>query len=110
MISAGELRESVVVESPTETPNDFGEVTVTWAAFASRRAAIRGMRVDELMNAQGAYTVATHEVVMRYLPGLTTAMRLRWNSRSPARTLDILSVAEEGNRESHRIVCKEQVA
>lgn len=107
---AGDLRESVTVESPTETPNDFGEVTMTWSPFAKRRAAVRGMRTDELMNAQGPYTVATHEVQFRYLPGLTTGMRLVWDSRSPPRVLDIISVTEENNRESHRLVCKEQVA
>lgn len=107
---AGDLRESVTIQTPTETPNDFGEVTMTWSQFARRRATVRGMRTDELMSAQGPYTVATHEVQFRYLPGLTTGMRLVWDSRVPSRTLDIISITEENNRESHRLVCKEQVA
>jgi SPP1 family predicted phage head-tail adaptor len=106
---AGELRESVTIEAPAETSNDFGEVTSTWAAIGKRRASIRGMRTDEVMRAQGQYTVATHEVVIRYMPGLTTAMRLVWDSRTPSRVLDIISVSEENNRESMRLVCKEQV-
>lgn len=106
-IRAGELRESVVIESPTETTNDFGEATLTWAPLARRRASVRGMRTDELMSAQGPYTVATHEVVFRYVPGLNTGMRLVWESRSPSRVLDILSVTEENNREAQTLVCKE---
>jgi head-tail adaptor len=55
------------------------------------------------------YTVATHEVEFRYVAGLTNAMRLIWTSRSPIRTLDILSITEVNNREYHRLVVKEQV-
>ena len=108
-LRAGDLRESVVIESPVEQTNDFGETNLTWATFAKRRAAVRGLRTDELMSAQGPYTVATHEVEFRYVPGLTAAMRLVWNSRTPSRILDIVSVTEQGNRESQRLVVKEQV-
>lgn len=106
-LRAGDLRESVVIESPTETTNSYGETNLTWATFATRRAAVRGLRTDELMSAQGAYNVATHEVEFRYVPGLNTSMRLQWNSRSPARVLDIVSVTEQNNRESQRLIVKE---
>lgn len=108
-LPAGELRESVVIESPSEQTNAYGESTLTWSPLTQRRASIRGMRTDELMSAQGPYTVATHEVRFRYVPQLTTGMRLIWNSRSPSRVLDILSITEENNRESQVLVCKEQV-
>ena len=108
-LRSGDLRESVVIEAPTEHTNAFGESTLTWAPVAKRRASIRGMRTDELLDAQGPYTVATHEVAFRYVPGLNTGMRLIWNSRTPSRTLDILSVTEQNNRESQSLVCKEQV-
>jgi head-tail adaptor len=108
-LRAGDLRESVLIQSPVETTNAFGEATLTWAPFTSRRAAIRGLRTDELMSAQGAYNVATHEVEFRYVPGLTTSMRLVWNSTTPSRTLDIVSVTDQNNRESQKLVVKEHV-
>jgi head-tail adaptor len=108
-LRAGDLRELVVIEEPTETLNDYGETAATWSQKARRRAAVRGLKIDELMSAQGPYTVATHEVEFRYVPGLTNAMRLVWSSRSPARILDIVSVTEVNNREYHRLVVKEQV-
>lgn len=108
-LRAGDLRESVLIQAPAETQNDYGEPDLTWSLFASRRAAIRGLRTDELMSAQGMYTVATHEVEFRYVPGLTTDMRLVWTSRSPTRTLDIVSITEVNNREYQRLVVKEQV-
>lgn len=109
-IRAGDLRESVTVQVATEQTNDYGEATLTWADFASRRAAIRGLRVDEVMSAQGPYTVATHEVEFRYVAGLQAGMRLVWNSRTPARTLDVIQITEDVNREGQRLVCKEQVS
>ncbi len=109
-LRAGDLRESVVIESPVEQTNAYGESTLTWSPLTRRRAAIRGLRTDELMRAQGAYTVATHEVEFRYVPELTASMRLVWESRTPPRILDIVSVTEQNDRESHRLVCKEQVA
>lgn len=108
-LRAGDLRESVVIESPVEATNAYGESTLTWSPIDSRRASIRSLRTDELMSAQGPYEVATHEVEFRYVPMLSTSMRLRWVSRTPPRTLDIISATEQGNRESHRLVCKEQV-
>ena len=108
-IRAGDMREAVVVEFATEATNSYGESTLTWAPVASRRAAIRGLRTDELLSAQEPYAVATHEVEFRYLASLATGMRLIWVSRTPNRTLDIISITEQGNRESQKLVCKEQV-
>lgn len=106
---AGDLRESVVIEVATEATNSYGESTLSWSPLARRRAAIRGLRVDEVMSAQEPYTVATHEVEVRYVPDLKASMRLIWDSRTPSRTLDIVSITEQNNRESQKIVCKEQV-
>lgn len=109
MIKAGELREAVVIESPVEVPNDFGETEVTWQEFARRRARIDGIVVRETSDAQGNRTVASHDVSFRYVPGLTADMRIVWTSRTPSRVLDVLSIAELNNREEHRLTCAEQV-
>jgi SPP1 family predicted phage head-tail adaptor len=109
-IRAGDLRESVTVQVSTEQTNDYGEATLSWADFATRRAAIRSLRVDEVMSAQQPYTVATYEVEFRYVPGLKAGMRLVWNSRAPARTLDVTQITEDANREGQRLVCREQVS
>ena len=100
----------MTIEVASEQTNSYGESTMTWSRYAKRRAAVRGLRVDELMGAQGPYTVATHEVEFRYVPGMTAGMRVIWDSRAPERTLDVISVSEMNNRESHKLVCKEQVS
>jgi hypothetical protein len=68
------------------------------------------MTITEAMMPQEQYTVATHEVEFRYVKELKASMRLIWNSRTPPRTLDIVSITEQNNRESQRVVCKEQVS
>lgn len=108
-LRAGDLREAVVIQSPVQATNSYGESTVTWASFATRRAAVEGLTASEQMLPQELSTVATHTVRFRYVPGLTSSMRLIWSSRTPSRTLDIVSVTEKNNREEHSLVCKERI-
>ena len=107
MISAGDLRESVVVQVATKATNSYGETTLQWSTFANRRAAIEGRTITELANTEEQYTSGAYNVSFRYLPGLTSEMRLVWTSRSPNRVLDIVAVTEKGMREEHQLVCKE---
>ena len=106
-IRAGDLRESVTIQSPTQATNAYGESTATWENFATRRASIEGRTYSESLSTQEISTVATHTVRFRFLPGLDAGMRIIWDSTTPSRTLDIVSVTEKNNREEHSLVCKE---
>ena len=106
---AGDLREAVTIQVATQATNAYGESTATWATFANRRAAVEGLTASEAMLSQELATVATHTVRFRYVPGLTSSMRIQWTSRTPARTLDIVSITEKNNREEHSVICKERV-
>lgn len=108
-LQAGKLRESVTIQRPVKTQNSYGETSITWETFANRRAAISGIVSRESVDSQQVGTVVTHDVSMRYVPGLSTEMRLVWSSRTPARYLDIVSATELNNREEHRLTCAEQV-
>lgn len=108
-LRAGDLREAVTIQVSTQVTNAYGESTATWASLATRRAAVEGLTASEAMLTQELATVATHTVRFRYVPGLNTAMRLLWTSRTPPRTLDIVSITEKNNREEHSVVCKERV-
>jgi head-tail adaptor len=50
----------------------------------------------------------THKVRMRYVPGLTGAMRIKWDSRDE-RILELSQVFERNNREEHELLCVEVV-
>ena len=108
-LRAGDLREAVTIQVATQATNAYGESTATWASLATRRASVEGLTANEVMLTQELATMATHTVRFRYVPGLTTGMRILWTSRTPARTLDIVSITEKNNREEHSIICKERV-
>lgn len=107
MINAGDLREAVTVQVASEATNAYGETVQSWSTFAKRRAAIEGRTITETTGALYTYTSGAYNVRFRYLPGLSTGMRLIWDSRSPSKTLDIVAITEKGNREEHQLVCKE---
>jgi SPP1 family predicted phage head-tail adaptor len=108
-MKAGDLREAVTIQVATQATNSYGESTATWTNFANRRAAVEGLTASEAMLTQELATIATHTVRFRYVPGLTSGMRIQWTSRTPARTLDIVSITERNNREEHSVICKERV-
>jgi head-tail adaptor len=107
VISSGELRESVTVQVAAKATNSYGETTLQWSTFANRRAAVEGRTITEVAGSQEQYTSGAFDVRFRYLPGLTSEMRLIWTSRTPNRVLDIVAVTEKGMREEHQLVCKE---
>lgn len=106
-ISAGILRETIVIESEAETRNSLGEPVATWAAFASRRASVEAISYSEQERRKQIGGVGTFVVRCRYVPGLTGKMRVRWASRSD-RVLYIASVVERNNREEHELTCDEK--
>lgn len=109
MLPAGILRERVTIQAPTLTRNDYGESVQSWQDVAIRRASVEAMSYSEQSRRAQVGGVVSHMVRMRFLPELTGAMRLRWDSRG-GRILYISSVVERGNREEHELTCEEQVS
>jgi SPP1 family predicted phage head-tail adaptor len=106
-LAAGSLRETVTVQVPSETRNDMGESEQTWSTFAVRRAAVQAMSFVEQERRGQIGGATSYMVRIRYLEGITSAMRLRWDSRD-GRILYVSSVVEKGHREEHELTCEEQ--
>ena len=104
-ISAGKLRELLVIETPTEARNALGETTQTWSEFARRRASVDTISYSEQSRRGQIGGSTSYQVNLRYLPGLTGSMRLVWPARGGL-TLYISSVVEKGNREEHELTCE----
>lgn len=75
-MQAGRLRHRVTIEQVTETPNEFGEPTETWAEFASAWADREDLTGRELFAAQQVSATVTTRFTMRYVTGVTAKMRL----------------------------------
>lgn len=78
MIQAGELRHSVRIEQRTTAQDSSGDPLPVWTLFAKRRAAVGRVPGKEVFSSTSAARVATVPAVwrLRYLPGVTPAMRL----------------------------------
>ena len=107
-IAAGRLRESVTIQTPSEAQNSFGESEQTWTTHTLRRCSIESVSSSEMIRNQETVGAVTHRVRLRYVNGLTGAMRIKWDSRSD-RILEISQVLERNNREEHELLCVERV-
>jgi head-tail adaptor len=107
MLEAGLLQEMVVVEAAVESRNSLGETSLAWVQFAKRWAMVQAVSYHEQERRKQIGGMGSHTVRMRYVPGLTGKMRIRWASRGN-RIMYISSVVEKGRREEHELTVDEQ--
>lgn len=103
MIEPGKLRERVTVQIASGSTNTLGETVLAWSDSTSAWASVEGVSSREALAAGQQETTITHRVRLRYLPGLTQQMRFSWR----AKTLNIVSLLEYGNRTEHVAICEE---
>jgi SPP1 family predicted phage head-tail adaptor len=106
-LAAGLLRESVTIQYPTELRNALGESTQTWSTLTTRRAMIEAISYTEMERRGQIGGSVSYTVRMRYVPGITGQMRIRWDSRD-GKILYVSSAVERGRREEHELTCEEQ--
>ena len=87
---AGLLRERVTIESVTETRDAFGGVVQSWSTFATVWARVVSAKGDEAIRAAAEQAQHAVRFQLRWLDGVTPAMRLAWDGR----TYDIRDVDE----------------
>ncbi len=92
---AGELDRKIVIESATETRDDYGAVVQTWATFATVWARKRDIRGSEQFTAQQVNARIAATFTVRWLDGVTEKMRISYDGQ----TWDIRSINEIGRRE-----------
>lgn len=94
---AGLLRHKIEIEQVTETRTSSGAVTETWAVFATVRARVESLTGREYFAAQQVQAENQKRFTIRYIPGITYKMRIKYNSNY----YDITSIInpDERNRE-----------
>lgn len=96
-IRSGLLRHRVVIEQKTHERDSKGGMIERWDEadpFARVWANVEVVGGTEQHRANQVQTTDTHRVTLRYLPGLTTRMRLKHNGR----VLNIQSIKNIGER------------
>jgi head-tail adaptor len=82
VIRAGELRNKIVIEAQTETPDDIGGATIGWATAATVFAAARPVRVDAGVDGGKQHGRARFRFYMRDEYAVGSSHRITWGART----------------------------
>lgn len=80
-IRAGQMRENIFIEHVTETRTESGGVTEAWTTFKKVRAQVLPVSGREYFSTQAVQNENTTKFNIRYLAGLNTKMRIKYDSR-----------------------------
>lgn len=80
-LGPGDLRNKIVVESFTNTPDGEGGFTEAWATNSTLWAMIQPRLGNERFFGQRIEENITHIITTRYVSGLDTSMRISFDSR-----------------------------
>ena len=100
----GRLRHSVIIQTPTEVNDSHGQPIKTWATFATVYAAVEPISGREYFDAAQINSEITTKIIIRALSGVTTKMRISYDSRL-YNIQSIINVRER-DREMH-LICSE---
>lgn len=92
---AGSLDRTISIQRATETRDEFGTVTTTWATVAEIRAALLQASTSEFLQGAGLAGEAAAIFRMRYLDGVTVRDRVLYAGVAH----DIKEVKEIGRRQ-----------
>jgi len=105
-LSPGEMWTRVTIQSAANSQNEVGETTLTWSDFATVWASVESLSARETERFAETVGFMTHRVKIRYLDGLTGAMRIVYRDR----TLEIGQIIERDRLWHQEIICTEKRA
>jgi len=70
MITAGKLNRRIVIQSPVNSVDEYGQKTQGWEQVAEVFAEIRPIGAKEKLRAMEYDAILTHQVTVRYQPHL----------------------------------------
>lgn len=101
-MNPGELRYRLVIERRTAVQSSSGDLEDRWVVFASRRAKLTRSLGSEPFGAQQQVGSTTVTFTMRYLDGVTQAMRIS----SGGKLFDIKSAIDmDGQKRELTVTC-----
>ena len=100
-----ELRHRLVLEELSRTSDDGGGFNESWVEVATLSADLRPLAGSETVEADRLAGRVSHEVALRYRPGVVPAMRFR----KGARVFHIVSVINVDERDRWlKCLCEER--
>ena len=102
---AGELRQRITIEQNTPTRDTFSAEVPHWSTFATLWAKIETVSGAETIEQQQATARLTHQMTIRYYPGIAPAMRVSWSGR----LFDIQAVIDDNVKHQTILQCAEAI-
>ena len=102
---AGGLRNLVSIEKEEHTSNEYGEALSTWIEVKKAWAGIYPARGTEKWQSAERHAKATHEIAIRFVPGITPKHRVRFRQR----VFNIISVLNAGERNKQLKIIAEEI-
>ena len=108
-MTTGELRDRVVIQENTTTPDTQGGRSSSWGTLATVWAHIRAAGARERTQTEAIGSMADWVITIRYRADVVPSMRLSWDPYlGSAKTLQILGVQPlDGKREFMALTCGE---
>lgn len=80
---AGTLRHKLTIRRPDSTPtlDDYGQPVPSWSTIAVMYGSVKPLAGRELTLARQRQSSITHEIMIRYYPGLATTDRIELGTR-----------------------------
>lgn len=75
------LRHRITIEQPVLVADGQGGYTKSWSTFATVWARITPAGGNENASTRQQVPEINYRIVLRYRDGITSAMRINWNSR-----------------------------
>lgn len=97
-MQSGLLRKRITLQQRSSEQDSYGQPLTTWSDVATVWASVEPLSGRELMAAEAVQSEVTHQVVMRYRPGVTAKLRVAYGSK----IFDIQNVLDENER--HRML------
>lgn len=73
---AGKLRHRIEIQQKTITQDAYGAPVITWTKFADVWASVEPLNSREFFAAQSVQSEVSGKIILRYLYGITTKMRV----------------------------------
>lgn len=80
-INSGEFKHPIIIQKLNKTRNDYGELIDTWVDFLEIRAGIYPLSGKDFFNSETINNELTYKINIRYIEGITSAMRIKFGDR-----------------------------
>lgn len=102
-MQAGRLNQMITIQQPSASKDALGQRMETWADVATVWASARPLRGREFFAAGQMQSEAAVEFGIRYLAGITGAMRVLWRGVPHALVAEPMDV--DGRTQELKLLC-----